>query len=103
AEKALYEVGYGIATITLNDRDTRIALSAELLEGLLSSSRSAREESEVRCVVLRSSHEKTFSSGANLGGFAADASLVHKHFAGERFVDLFKLIGDVGKPTICAA
>jgi len=53
-------------------------------------------------VVLRSSHEKTFSSGANLGGFAADASLVHKHFAGEHFVGLFKLIGDVGKPTICA-
>ena len=29
--------------------------------------------------------------------------LVHKHFASERFVDLFKLIGDLGKPTICAA
>ena len=54
----------------------------------------------VRCVVLRSSHEKTFSSGANLGGFAADVPLVHKHFASERFVDLFKLIGELGKPTI---
>ena len=29
--------------------------------------------------------------------------LVHKHFAGERFVALFKLIGELGKPTICAA
>jgi len=54
-------------------------------------------------VVLRSSHEKTFSSGANLAGFSADAALVHKHFAGERFVDLFKLIGELGKPTICVA
>ncbi len=53
-------------------------------------------------MVLRSSHEKTFSSGANLAGFAADTALVHKHFAGERFVDLFKLIGELGKPTICA-
>ena len=57
----------------------------------------------MRCVVLRSSHEKTFSSGANLGGFAAEVPLVHKHFGAERFVGLFKLIGELGKPTICAA
>ena len=35
----------------------------------------------MRCVVLASSHERTFSSGANLGGFAAEQALVHKHFA----------------------
>ncbi len=54
-------------------------------------------------MVLASSHERTFSSGANLGGFAADMPLVHKHFGSERFVGLFKLIGELGKPTICAA
>ena len=54
-------------------------------------------------VVLSSSHEKMFSSGANLGGFAGDASLLDKHFASERFVELFKLIGALGKPTLCAA
>jgi enoyl-CoA hydratase len=52
--------------------------------------------------VLASSHPKTFSSGANLGGFAGDSSLVHKHFGSEPFVGLFKLIGELGKPTICA-
>jgi enoyl-CoA hydratase/carnithine racemase len=57
----------------------------------------------VRCIVLASSHERTFSSGANLGGFAADAPLVHRHFGSARFVELFKLIGELGKPTICAA
>ena len=54
-------------------------------------------------MVLASSHEKVFSSGANLGGFGADAPTVHKHFASERFVELFKLIGELGKPTIVAA
>jgi enoyl-CoA hydratase/carnithine racemase len=54
-------------------------------------------------VVLCSSHDKTYSSGANLGGFAADVALVHKHFAGDRFVGLFKLIGALGKPSICKA
>src|ERR1700685_4650764 len=103
SDKVLYSVEEsGIATITLNDPDTRNALSAELLAGLISSFERARDEDEVRCVVLCSSHEKTFSSGDNLGGFAGDGSLVHKHFGSERFVGLFKLIGELGKPTICA-
>jgi len=103
AEKVLYRVEEGVATIALNDPGTRNALSEELLGGLIGTFQAAREDEDVRCVVLRSTHEKTFSSGANLGGFAADASLVQKHFAGERFVGLFKLIGDLGKPTICVA
>jgi len=93
----------GVATITLNDPDTRNALSAELLLGLTEAFERARDDEAVRCVVLASSHEKVFSSGANLGGFAADATLVHKHFGSERFVALFRLIAALGKPTVCAA
>jgi enoyl-CoA hydratase len=95
--------GSGVAMITLNDPDTRNALSAELLLGLMEAFEHARDDDAVRCVVLASSHEKVFSSGANLGGFAGDVSLVHKHFGSERFVELFKLIGALGKPTVCAA
>lgn len=103
SEPVLYEVSEGgVATITLNDPDTRNALSPELLGALAAAFTRAREEEAVRCVVLASSHPKTFSSGANLGGFAGDSSLVHKHFGSERFVELFKLIGALGKPTICA-
>jgi enoyl-CoA hydratase len=92
----------GVATITLNDPDTRNALSREMLEGLTDAFESARDEPAARCVVLASSHEKTFSSGANLGGFSEQTPLVHKHFGSERFVELFKLIGELGKPTVCA-
>lgn len=103
SEKVLYAVAdSGIATIALNDPDTRNALSPELLGGLIAAFERARDEEAVRCVVLASSHEKTFSSGANLGGFGADAALVHKHFGSERFVSVFKLIGELGKPTVCA-
>jgi enoyl-CoA hydratase len=102
-EKVRYEVAdNGVSTITLNDPDTRNALSPELLAGLTEAFERARDAHEVRCVVLASSHEKTFSSGANLGGFAADAALVHKHFGSELFVGLFKLIGEIGKPTVCS-
>jgi enoyl-CoA hydratase len=103
SEKVLYDVSdAGVATITLNDPDTRNALSAEMLAGLIAAFERARDAEDVRCVVLCSSHEKTFSSGANLGGFAGEESLVHKHFGSERFVGLFKLIGELPKPTVCA-
>jgi enoyl-CoA hydratase len=103
-EHVLYELDdSGVATLTLNDPDTRNALSPEMLAGLIAGFERSRDEDEARCVVLRSSHERTFSSGANLGGFAADKPLVERHFGSERFVHLFKLIGELGKPTICAA
>jgi enoyl-CoA hydratase len=103
-DPVLYELDQaGVATITLNDPDARNALSPDMLEGLIAALQRARGEHDARCVVLASSHEKTFSSGASLGGFAGDTSLVEKHFGSERFVDLFKLIGALGKPTVCAA
>jgi enoyl-CoA hydratase len=104
ADVVLYELSEsGVATITLNDPDTRNALSPDMLGGLIAAFERARDEDDARCVVLASSHEKTFSSGANLGGFAADAPLVQRHFGSDRFVGLFKLIGALGKPTVCAA
>ncbi len=102
-DAVLYALSDGVATITMNQPETRNALSAEMLAGLIAAFERARDEEDARCVVLASSHEKTFSSGANLSGFAAEMALVHKHFAGERFVSLFKLIGELGKPTIVAA
>jgi enoyl-CoA hydratase len=92
-----------VATITLDQPETRNALSNELLGELLAAFETARDDAEVRCVVLASSHDRVFSSGANLGGFAGDVPLVHKHFGSERFPKLFRLIGELGKPTICAA
>ena len=102
-ETLLYETGAdGVATITLNQPDTRNALSNEVLGELIDAFETARGDDAVRCVVLTSSHERVFSSGANLGGFAGDVPLVHKHFASDRFVRLFRLIGELGKPSICA-
>ena len=103
-EALLYEVtGDGVARISMNLPDTRNALSNQLLTELIDAFESARDDERVRCVVLGSTHEKVFSSGGNLEGFAADVPLVHKHFGTERFPRLFKLIMELGKPTICAA
>jgi enoyl-CoA hydratase len=103
-EKILYDVDdAGVATITLDDPDTRNALGPELLGELTGAFERARDDEEVRCVVLASSHERVFSGGGNLAGFADDRPLVHKHFGTGDFPRLFRLIGELGKPTICAA
>jgi len=101
--KVLYEVAGAVATITLDDPDTRNALGNDTLDELIEAFELARDDQGVRCVVLTSSHDKVFSAGGNLDGFAADVALVHKHLGTERFPSLFRMIGELGKPTICKA
>jgi enoyl-CoA hydratase len=99
-----YEVAEnGVATVTLDQPETRNALSDQVLDELIAAFEAARDDEAVRCVVLTSSHDRVFSSGANLGGFAEELPLVHKHVGTARFPRLFRLIGELGKPTICAA
>ena len=98
-----YDVADGVATITLDQPETRNALSDELLDDLIEAFELARDDDGVRCVVLTSSHDKVFSSGGDLAGFAAEVPLAHKHQAIERFPRLFRLIGGLGKPVLCAA
>jgi enoyl-CoA hydratase len=98
-----YEVADRVATIALDQPDTRNALSDTVLTELNEAFVAAGGDDDVGCVVLTSTHDRVFSSGANLGAFAADAPLVHKHFGTERFPTLFRTIGELGKPTLCAA
>jgi enoyl-CoA hydratase len=99
-----YEVAEtGVATLALDQPQTRNALSDEVLDDLIGAFEAARADAAVRCVVLTSTHEKVFSSGGNLAEFGAQAPLAHKHAGIERFPRLFRLIGELGKPTICAA
>jgi enoyl-CoA hydratase/carnithine racemase len=98
-----YEFNAGVATIALDQPDTRNALSDALLADVHAALLAARDDDAVRCVVLTSTHEKVFSSGGNLAGFAADVPLVHKHFGTELFPGVFRLLGELGKPSICAA
>src|SRR5918992_2212766 len=102
-ETLRYALADGVATIALDQPDTRNALSDEVLDELIAAFEAARDDGAVRCVVLTSTHERVFSSGGNLAGFAPEAPLVHKHFGTDRFPRLFRLIGELGKPSICAA
>ena len=96
-------VADGVATIALNQPETRNALSAELLGELRAALLHARDDDAVRAVVLASTHEKVFSSGANLNAFGSDASTIEKHAGTELLPAIFVLLGQLGKPSICAA
>src|SRR5215217_3184038 len=103
AEELLYEVKDGVARVTLNRPDQRNALNAELLGALVDAMKSARDDESVRAVVLTGAGEKVFCAGADLGGFAADVPLVDKHFASDLFLEFFRLLPRLGKPSLCAA
>jgi enoyl-CoA hydratase len=102
SEKVLYEVADGVATVTLNDPEKRNMLSGEMLGELVEAMKSARDSEDVRAVVLTGAGEKVFCAGADLGGFGADAPLVQKHFASDLFLEFFRLMPRLGKPSLCA-
>jgi enoyl-CoA hydratase len=103
ADELLYEVEGGVATVTLNRPDQRNALNAELLAALVDAMKRAHDDDEVRAVVLTGAGDKVFCAGADLGGFAADVPLVDKHFASDLFLEFFRLMPRLGKPSLCAA
>jgi enoyl-CoA hydratase len=103
-ETIRYDVAGNVATIALDEPETRNALSDQVLDELIAAFEAARADADARCVVLTSTHDKVFSSGGNLAGFSADVPLIRKHLeTGARFPRLFRTIGELGKPTLCAA
>jgi enoyl-CoA hydratase len=102
-ENVRLDVADGVATVALDRPETRNALSDAMLDDLLAALEAARDDDAVRCVVLASTHEKVFSAGGDLKGFAADEPLADKHAGTARFPRLFTLLGELGKPSICKA
>jgi enoyl-CoA hydratase len=101
-DKVLYEVADGVATVTLNDPDKRNMLSGAMLSEVVAAMELARDSEEVRAVVLTGAGDKAFCAGADLGGFSSDTSLIEKHFASDLFLEYFRLMPRLGKPSLCA-
>jgi enoyl-CoA hydratase len=102
-EVVKYEVAEGVATVTLNNPEKRNMLSGQMLSELVDAMKTARDSEDVRAVVLTGAGDKVFCAGADLGGFAADVPLVAKHFATDLFLEYFRLMPRLGKPSLCAA
>lgn len=92
-----------ILTLTLDDPSTRNALGDDTLDRLLAELEAARQDDSVRVVVLRSADPKVFSSGGNLRAFTDDRPVVEKYAGLDRFPRLYRALGGLGKPIVCAA
>jgi enoyl-CoA hydratase len=102
-DKVLYKVADGVATVTLNDPDKRNMLSGAMLAEVVAAMEMARDSEEVRAVVLTGAGDKVFCAGADLGGFAGDTTLIQKHYGSDLFLEYFRLMPRLGKPSLCAA
>jgi enoyl-CoA hydratase len=97
----LYEVSDGVATVTLNDPEKRNRLSHEMLTQLVAAIKRARDDEDAKAVVLTGAG-KAFCAGADLGGFGSNAPTIAKHFGTDLFLEYFRLMPRLGKPTLCA-
>ena len=94
-----YDVADGIARITIDDEPRRNALSWDMVAGLVDAIGRAKDDREVRVVVLTGAGDKAFCAGANLGGMAGEG-FTELHHARGRIAELFRAMWALGKPTI---
>jgi enoyl-CoA hydratase/carnithine racemase len=98
-----------VRRITINRPERRNALSGEVLELLRAALAEARDDAEVRVVVLTGAGDQAFSTGADLVGANSPAaapqggtgpSAVALHEARGELGRLFEDLWDLGKPSI---
>ncbi|MBJ7337518.1 enoyl-CoA hydratase/isomerase family protein [Mycolicibacterium sp.] len=92
-----------IAYVILDDPERRNALSDALLDQLMATLTRAAADPAVRVIVLASSHPRVFSSGGNLDAFTDTRSTIIKYVGLSRFPDLYRILGAIDKPVVCAA
>jgi enoyl-CoA hydratase/carnithine racemase len=89
-----------VATLTLNRPGQRNAMGPQMLRELREAFGRVKSDDTVRTVVLTGAGDKAFCAGADLAGFAADATEAERHRDRGLFVDLFLEIQRLGKPVI---
>ncbi len=99
-ECVLVSDGDGVATVTMNRPAQRNPLSSAMLRDLTTALRWCRDEPGVRVVVLTGAGDRAFCAGADLSSFEAGASELQRHHDRHRFVELFLLLQDLGKPVV---
>lgn len=101
SELVLSQVKDHVATITLNRPEARNALSHALLVALNDALRRAAEDAEARVVVLTGAGE-VFCAGGDLSAMGLDLPMLEAHQARAPFVEFFRLMAHLGKPTLAA-
>jgi enoyl-CoA hydratase len=100
-QNLLYEKKDGIAKITFNRPKVLNALNRQTIEELHRALLEARDDSEVRVLILAGAGEKAFVAGADINELAQQTPINGKEFSlyGQ---SVFHLLETMGKPSICA-
>ena len=96
----LYKVDGHVARLTINRPERRNAMSWDVITGLRDATRKAREDEDVRVVVLTGAGDRAFCAGADLTGMSGDAGFAKTHDARGELARLFLDFWSLGKPTI---
>ena len=100
-DAVLYQVEYGVATITLNRTAERNRWSAELMSSLFAAIDRLSADAEARVAILTGSAE-AFSSGANLKDARAHATNDISQYNEGRDNSIYDAIMNCPKPVIAA-
>src|SRR3954470_15529768 len=100
-ENVLYEKKGAIAYVTLNRPKVLNALNRQTWEDLQAAFEDARDDAEVRGVILTGAGDKAFIAGADIGELA-HVSAVEAQAASSYGQAVLDLIENLGKPVIAA-
>jgi len=101
----IYEVKENIALVTLNRPEVRNALNTETMSKVIESLNLAKEDEQVRVVVVRSAGDKAFCAGADLDELLKkkdEANIMELRSFLQHFVNVIRALNDIGKPTIAS-
>lgn len=103
-ETILYSVEDGVATIEINRPDRMNSLGGSLKTDLETAFfRNARQDPEVRAVLLTAVGDKAFCAGADIKERAKDTPDPHAYFISQKYThDLFRAIETFERPVVCA-
>ena len=100
SDEVLYDVGDGVARITINRPERRNAMSWDVIRGIRGHLAQAKADADVRVVILTGAGDKAFCAGADLGGMGKGAGFLDLHDARGELARLFEDLWSLGKPTI---
>ena len=96
----LYEVDAGIGRATINRPERRNALSWGVISGLRDVLAQAKDDPDVRVIVLTGAGDKAFCAGADLTGMASGSGYLDLHDGRGQLARLFNEMWSLGKPII---
>lgn len=101
-QNILEEIEDNILTITINRPKKLNALNRETIQELHNAFKAAKENDEVKVIILTGSGEKAFVAGADISEFADFSPKEGKRLAADGQEKLFSYVANFRKPVIAA-